>query len=88
MNNHELGGSIRELIEKLQNWQEQGYEDIDIDYGFDGYWFLKLVKYRPETFEEYATRVKAEEKDRKSALEKRKALYESLRKEFDPLAGE
>lgn len=76
-------GPIENLIEQLQQLQAAGYKEIE--------WDLECgecaIRYRPETDDELAKRMKElqkqEEKERKK-VESRRKLYEELKKEFDP----
>jgi hypothetical protein len=76
-------GPIENLIEQLEQLQAAGYKEIewDLDCG------ECAIRYRPETDDELAERMKElqkqEEKERKK-VESRRKLYEELKKEFDP----
>lgn len=78
---HELEGPIDEMIAKLQDLREEGWELVDGDYFGDSYAYT-LIKYRPETFDEYSNRVQSERIDEQKRLEHRRKQYEELRKEF------
>lgn len=77
-----LEPTLEELISILQEHLKEGY----IKPGFDVVWFdsdnvavkFTVIKYRPETDEEYERRMKLEEGQKES----RKRLYEQLQKEF------
>jgi hypothetical protein len=76
-------GPIENLIEQLEQLQAAGYKEIawDLEYG------ESAIRYRPETDDELAKRMKElqkqEEKERKK-VESRRKLYEELKREFDP----
>lgn len=78
-------GPIENLIEQLQQLQAAGYKEI----GWDLECGECAIRYRPETDDELAKRMKElqkqvdEEKERKK-VESRRKLYEELKKEFNP----
>lgn len=78
---YELEGTIDEMIAQLCKLKGEGWELVDGDYYGDSYAFT-FIKNRPETFDEYSKRIRAEEHDKQLMLERRRKQYEELKKEF------
>jgi hypothetical protein len=79
-------GTFTEIIASLQNAMDEGWEGILAEsYGYDGGVEYYLYKHREENDKEYGERMKQLEKNKEIKLrakEKRRQLYETLRKEF------
>jgi hypothetical protein len=75
-------GTLDTIISDLQKCKEDGWEGIGVEYyGYDGGREYYLYKYREETDEEYAERLKVEEKqEEKLKKDKLKRLKKELAK--------
>lgn len=82
----DFDGKLDQIILDLQKCKEKGWEGMQIEYcGYDGAKDYYLYKYREETDEEYAARMKELEKKEEQKLkekEKRRKMYEKLKEEF------
>jgi hypothetical protein len=79
-------GSLVDIISQLQSALDEGWEGIDMEYGYEDYQEYYLYKHRPETDKEYAKRMKLLEKEKAEKLkakERRRKEYEKLKKEFE-----
>ncbi len=81
-------GSLKDIIASLKKLEDDGWEGIEMgrDQWSQDHEVPFLYKHRPETYEEYAERMKEleKEKERKvKAKEKRRQEYERLKKEFE-----
>lgn len=74
---------ISDFIKKLQKLQSEGWKKVEIDkenyeYDSNDYYYLKVLKTRLETDDEYDKRISRENEWK----ENRKRAYEQLKKEF------
>lgn len=80
-------GSLKDIIASLKKLEDGGWEGIESDCEpYKDYTAFYLYKHRPETYEEYAERMKELEKEKErevKAKEKRRQEYERLKKEFE-----
>jgi hypothetical protein len=80
-------GSLESIISSLLSELNNGWEGIELEYD---QWSQEhevpyLYKHRPETYIEYAERMKEREKKKEEELkakERRRKEYEKLKKEF------
>lgn len=83
----DFSGKLEHIIMMLQDFKNEGeWEGIQVEYDYYDCPRYSLYKYRPETDEEYETRMKElkkqEEKELK-AKDRRRKEYEKLKKEFE-----
>ena len=75
--------SIKDVIDMLQKAADQGWTDIDREfYGSSedsDYW---TIRHRPETDEEYNSRIEKFNRAKEISKESRRKDYEQLKKEF------
>jgi hypothetical protein len=75
--------SIKEAIDMLQKYADEGWTDIEEKfYHYTDHSDYCLINLRPETDEEYESRLKIIEQSEEIAKEQRRKQYEELKKEF------
>ncbi len=83
----DFAGKLEHIIAMLQDWKNEGeWEGIQVEYDYYDCPRYSLYKHRPETDEEYETRMKELEKKKAAELkskERRRKEYEKLKKEFE-----
>lgn len=79
------GLSLKDVATRVQEWIAQYGEDarIDIDSWTNAPVEVNVVYYTPETDEERAARVERERASKEAEQERRRRLYEDLKKEFE-----
>ena len=64
----EFEGSLVDIISQLQSALDEGWEGIDMEYGYEDYQEYYFYKHRPETDKEYEKRMKELEKKKAAEL--------------------
>ena len=93
---HDLNGTLREVIEQLQNFEKDEFEEIlvepNIDFydGNGGYAQLDIYGYRMETNEELEARIDQLNKvelqkylNEQKKIEDEKRLYQQLKEKYE-----
>jgi hypothetical protein len=78
----DLEGTFEEVMTKLQNWKNEGWEGLECDYNYESTVY-ELYKHRLETDEEYNHRMSNEKLMKERAEAQRRKQYEQLKREFD-----
>ena len=74
----DLEGTIDEVITRLQEIKEEGWEGLEVNYYYESTSYIKY-KHRLETDREYNSRLYDEEVNKS----RRRAQYLKLKKEFE-----
>lgn len=74
----DLEGKINDIISKLADWRNEGWEGLDVDYYYESTTY-DLYKHRLETDIEYNRRMYEEELLKSN----RRKQYEKLKREFE-----
>lgn len=77
----DLEGTFEEVMTKLQNWKNEGWEGLECNYHYEGTYYV-LYRNRLETDEEYNLRMFQEQRAKERAEAKRRKQYEQLKREF------
>jgi hypothetical protein len=79
----EFTGELENIIVSLQSLLDEGWEGIESDFiPYEDYEGFFVYKHREETDKEYEKRMKILEEQKLKAKEKRRKLFEGLKKEF------
>ena len=76
-----LEGNIDNMISQLQDWKNEGWEGLEVDYFYENTSY-HLHKDRLETDEEYNLRMFQEQRAKERAEAQRRKQYEQLKREF------
>lgn len=74
-------GTIDEVITRLQEIKEEGWEGIEVNYSYESTSYIKY-KHRLETDIEYKSRLYNEKLDEELNKRRRREQYLKLKKEF------
>lgn len=77
----ELEGTLEEVMSKIQDWKNEGWEGLECDYQYESTYY-ELYKNRLETDEEYNLRMFQEQRAKERAEAQRRKQYEQLKREF------
>lgn len=77
----DLEGTFEEVMTKLQNWKNEGWEGLECNYHYESSYY-ELYRNRLETDEEYNERMSQEQLMKERAEAQRRKQYEQLKKEF------
>lgn len=77
----DLEGTFEEVMTKLQNWKNEGWEGLECNYRYESTYY-ELYRNRLETDEEYNLRMFQEQRAKERAEAQRRKQYEQLREEF------
>lgn len=77
----DLEGTFEEVMTKLQNWKNEGWEGLECDYCYESTSY-ELYRNRLETDEEYNHRMSNEKLMKERDEAQRRKQYEQLKREF------